>query len=81
MIDEYIVDYDEYVGIGSGAVSFLDGRVYGNTFSLSAYHDCIDAGRLSVHSCGEPVQQARADGVPVRDRPVRPEARQAPLRA
>lgn len=48
MIDEYIVDYDEYVGIGSGAVSFLDGRVYGNTFSLAAYHDMIEHGRLSV---------------------------------
>ncbi len=52
MIDEYIVDYDEYLGIGSGAVSFLDGRVYGNTFSLSAYHDAVDNGRLSVSTCG-----------------------------
>ena len=25
MIDEYIVDYEDYVGIGSGAFSFLDG--------------------------------------------------------
>jgi menaquinone C8-methyltransferase len=53
MIDEYIVDYDEYVGIGSGAVSFLDSRVYSNTFSLAGYHDAIDAGRLSVVTCGE----------------------------
>jgi coproporphyrinogen III oxidase-like Fe-S oxidoreductase len=54
MIDEYIIDYDEYVGIGSGAVSFLGNRVYGNTFSLSAYHEVIDAGRLSVTSMGDP---------------------------
>jgi coproporphyrinogen III oxidase-like Fe-S oxidoreductase len=53
MIDEYIVDYDEYLGIGSGAVSFLDGRVYGNTFSLAAYHHAVDNGRLSVSTCGE----------------------------
>ncbi len=53
MIDEYIVDYDEYVGIGSGAVSFLDNRVYGNTFSLSAYHEAVDAGRLSVTTVGD----------------------------
>jgi menaquinone C8-methyltransferase len=53
MIDEYIVDYDEYVGIGSGAVSFLDSRVYSNTFSLAGYHDMIDAGRLSVVTCGD----------------------------
>ena len=37
MIDEYIVDYDEYVGLGSGALSFLGGRIYNNTFSLSDY--------------------------------------------
>lgn len=53
MIDEYIVDFDEYVGIGSGAVSFLDGRVYSNTFSLAAYHAAIDSGRLSLETCGE----------------------------
>ncbi len=27
MIDEYIVDYEEYVGIGSGAFCFLDGTL------------------------------------------------------
>ncbi|MDZ4177804.1 MAG: coproporphyrinogen III oxidase family protein, partial [Coriobacteriia bacterium] len=34
MIDEYIVDYEQYVGIGSGALSFLGGRIWSNTFSL-----------------------------------------------
>jgi coproporphyrinogen III oxidase-like Fe-S oxidoreductase len=52
MIDEYIVNYDEYLGIGSGAVSFLDRRLYGNTFSLAKYHECIDAGRFSLESRG-----------------------------
>ena len=52
MIDEYIVDYDEYVGIGSGALSYINGRVYGNTFSLREYADCIDAGRMSVKTAG-----------------------------
>lgn len=37
MIDEYIVDYEEYVGIGSGAFSFLDGSLYVDTFSLKEY--------------------------------------------
>ncbi len=37
MIDEYIVDYEEYVGLGSGAFSFLDGVLYVNTFSLAEY--------------------------------------------
>jgi coproporphyrinogen III oxidase-like Fe-S oxidoreductase len=45
MIDEYIVDYEEYVGIGSGAFSYLDGAIYANTFSLQEYAAAIDAGR------------------------------------
>jgi menaquinone C8-methyltransferase len=39
MIDEYIVDYEDYVGIGSGAFSFLDGALYVNTFSLGEYNE------------------------------------------
>lgn len=48
MVDEYIVDFPEYVGIGSGALSFLDGTIYGNTFSLSEYHKRISEGRMGV---------------------------------
>ncbi len=52
MIDEYIVDYPEYVGIGSGALSFLGYRSYGNTFSLGKYHERITSGRMSVVTRG-----------------------------
>lgn len=45
MIDEYIVDYEEYVGLGSGAFSFLDGTLYVNTFSLAEYAKAIDERR------------------------------------
>jgi coproporphyrinogen III oxidase-like Fe-S oxidoreductase len=48
MIDEYIVDYEEYVGIGSGAFSYLDGTLYVNTFSLREYADQLGAGRMGV---------------------------------
>jgi coproporphyrinogen III oxidase-like Fe-S oxidoreductase len=48
MIDEYIVDYEDYVGIGSGAFSFLEGKLYVNSFSLQEYGDRIAAGRTSV---------------------------------
>jgi menaquinone C8-methyltransferase len=48
MIDEYIVDYEDYVGIGSGAFSFLDGALYVNTFSLAEYSSYIDAGRTGA---------------------------------
>jgi menaquinone C8-methyltransferase len=54
MIDEYIVDYPEYVGIGSGALSYLQDAVYGNTFSLSEYHARISSGRMGVVKRGVP---------------------------
>lgn len=48
MIDEYIVEDEEYVGIGSGAFSYLDGSLYVNTFSLNEYARAIEAGNMSV---------------------------------
>lgn len=48
LFDEYIVNYDEYLGIGSGAFSYLNGTVYSNTFSLSEYHQALSEGHLSV---------------------------------
>jgi coproporphyrinogen III oxidase-like Fe-S oxidoreductase len=54
MIDEYIVDYEQYVGIGSGALSFLGGRIWSNTFSLKEYASAIQGGRMSVAKRGEP---------------------------
>jgi len=53
MIDEYIVDYPEYVGIGSGAMSFLDGTMYGNTFSLGEYGRRIESGKMAVVKRGK----------------------------
>jgi coproporphyrinogen III oxidase-like Fe-S oxidoreductase len=57
MIDEYIVDYPEYLGIGSGAQSFLDGRLYTNTFSLVDYAQRVRAGRMSVTQVGRQYSQ------------------------
>ncbi|MDY0340467.1 MAG: coproporphyrinogen III oxidase family protein [Coriobacteriia bacterium] len=48
MIDEYIVDYEEYVGIGSGAFSYLRGDIYLTTFSLRDYSAAIDEGKMPV---------------------------------
>ncbi|MCL2655301.1 MAG: coproporphyrinogen III oxidase family protein [Coriobacteriia bacterium] len=48
IIDEYIVDYPEYVGIGSGAMSYLIDTNYTNTFSLREYHDRIAAGKMGI---------------------------------
>lgn len=52
MIDEYIVDFPEYVGVGSGALSFLDGTIYGNTFSLGEYSESIAQGRMAISKKG-----------------------------
>ena len=54
MIDEYIVDYEEYVGLGSGALSFIGGRIYNNTFSLSDYQQRIECGRTAIAKMGKP---------------------------
>ena len=45
MIDEYIVDYEDYIGLGSGAFSFLDGALYVNTFSLQVHAERVEAGK------------------------------------
>lgn len=46
--DEYVVDHDEYLGVGSGAFSFLGGSLYVNTFSLRRYNERIKAGMTGV---------------------------------
>lgn len=43
LIDEYIVEYEDYVGIGSGSFSYLDGMLLVNTFSLKQYRQRISS--------------------------------------
>lgn len=47
-IDEYVVEHPEYVGLGSGAFSFLDGTLYANSFSLKNYAERVSAGYTSA---------------------------------
>jgi coproporphyrinogen III oxidase-like Fe-S oxidoreductase len=47
-VDEYIVGADNYVGLGSGAFSYVDGVLYATTFSLQAYVERIDRGLTGV---------------------------------
>jgi coproporphyrinogen III oxidase-like Fe-S oxidoreductase len=37
LIDEYIVDHNEYIGIGAGAMGYTRGTLYFNTFSIRQY--------------------------------------------
>lgn len=47
-IDEYIVADQDYVGVGSGAFSFVDGAMYSTTFSINQYIQRIAAGQSGI---------------------------------
>ncbi|MGZ3648080.1 MAG: coproporphyrinogen III oxidase family protein [Syntrophales bacterium] len=48
MIDEYIVDYDEYAGIGSGSIGYLNGICYANTFNIPEYISQVNRGEIPI---------------------------------
>lgn len=48
LIDEYVVDYDEYAGLGSGAIGYLHGICYANTFDIRQYIASLDQNRLPL---------------------------------
>jgi coproporphyrinogen III oxidase-like Fe-S oxidoreductase len=48
MIDEYIVDYDEYVGAGSGSFGYVNGSCIANTFSIPDYMHQVSTGNLPI---------------------------------
>jgi coproporphyrinogen III oxidase-like Fe-S oxidoreductase len=47
-IDEYIVDEDDYVGVGSGALSYVSGVAASNTFSIRGYVDMMSNDKSPV---------------------------------
>jgi coproporphyrinogen III oxidase-like Fe-S oxidoreductase len=50
-IDEYIAECDDYVGVGSGSFSYVDGRMYSTTFSLNSYRQRVAAGGSAIAGC------------------------------
>jgi coproporphyrinogen III oxidase-like Fe-S oxidoreductase len=46
--DEYLVANENYVGVGSGAFSYLDGTLYSTSFSLQAYGERIREGLTGI---------------------------------
>jgi coproporphyrinogen III oxidase-like Fe-S oxidoreductase len=61
-IDEYIVEAEDYVGLGSGAFSYVDGTMYATTFSIHSYIDRIGRGLTGITgkrplSAGEQMKQ------------------------
>ena len=47
MIDEYVVNYEEYPAIGSGGITYLGSNLYVNTFSLKEYNALVESGSMS----------------------------------
>lgn len=57
IIDEYVIERSEYVGIGSGSFSFIGNTLYANTFSLPQYRKLILANKLPItHSTTFPTR-------------------------
>lgn len=48
MVDEYITEHEEYLGLGSGAFSYLAGAFYASTFSINHYLSLIESGRSGI---------------------------------
>lgn len=48
MIDEYLIDFDDYIGIGAGSVSIVQDNFYVNSFSLERYGELLTQGKFPV---------------------------------
>jgi coproporphyrinogen III oxidase-like Fe-S oxidoreductase len=48
MIDEYVINFEEYAGIGSGAIGYLGGSAYANTFDIKEYIRIANEGKLPI---------------------------------
>jgi coproporphyrinogen III oxidase-like Fe-S oxidoreductase len=50
LIDEYVVDYEEYAGLGSGAIGYLHGICYSNSFDIAEYIASLEKGILPLQA-------------------------------
>jgi coproporphyrinogen III oxidase-like Fe-S oxidoreductase len=48
LFDEYIVEQDEYVGLGSGSFSYLQGQLFASTFSINHYCALVGSDQTGV---------------------------------
>ena len=53
LIDEYVVDFDEYAGLGSGAIGYVNGVCYANTFDILQYISALNQGSLPLQAARE----------------------------
>ena len=50
LIDEYVVEFEEYAGLGSGAIGYLHGTCYSNTFDIEGYIASLEKGNLPLQA-------------------------------
>ena len=48
MIDEYVVNFEEYAGLGSGSFGYLGGSAYANAFDINEYIQKLNENRLPI---------------------------------
>ena len=48
LIDEYIMDNDEYVGVGPGSWGYINGTMYSNTFSIQQYISMVQENKSPI---------------------------------
>lgn len=56
LVDEYVVEFEEYAGLGSGAIGYLHGTCYSNTFDIEGYIASLEKRKL-------PLQASRTFGL------------------
>jgi len=47
-IDEYIIEHEDYVGLGSGAMSYYQGTLYAASFSINRYMRLVESGHSGI---------------------------------
>ena len=50
LIDDYVVEFEEYAGLGSGAIGYLHGTCYSNTFDIEGYIASLEKGNLPLQA-------------------------------
>ena len=48
MYDEYIASREDYIGLGSGAFSYLNGTLFASTFSINHYKRLVASGKTGT---------------------------------
>ena len=48
LIDEYVVDHEEYPAVGAGSMAFLNREYFINAFSLEGYEERIRSGHMGI---------------------------------